>query len=149
MESIEVKKRGRGRPRKRKLNDEESEELKSIANALKKQALDFRWKLLVGRYVLKEYDSVICLRKIVYYNTGFAGPNNIESDCRDRPNNTWHKKQKRQRPNGATMSSTMQTLYIYSVVHSVMFLYTQYLHRILPRVLKYSIINGFVNTQKS
>ncbi|KAJ6403110.1 hypothetical protein OIU84_015099 [Salix udensis] len=53
---MEVKKRGRGRPKKRKLNEEEGEEKKSIANALKKQALDIRWKPLVGRVDYEDGD---------------------------------------------------------------------------------------------
>jgi len=83
MESMEVKKRGRGRPRKRKPNEEESEEMKSIANALKKQALDIRWKPLVGRYVLKEFDSGIFLGKIVNYDTGLYRVDYEDGDCED------------------------------------------------------------------
>ncbi|XP_011005757.1 PREDICTED: uncharacterized protein LOC105111939 [Populus euphratica] len=83
MESMEVKKRGRGRPRKRKPNEEESEEMKSIANALKKQALDFRWKPLVGRFVLKEFDSGIFLGKIVNYDTGLYRVDYEDGDCED------------------------------------------------------------------
>ncbi|KAJ6765759.1 PHD FINGER FAMILY PROTEIN [Salix purpurea] len=83
MESMEVKKRGRGRPKKRKLNEEEGEEKKSIANALKKQALDIRWKPLVGRYVLKEFDSGIFLGKIVCYDTGLYRVDYEDGDFED------------------------------------------------------------------
>ncbi|KAJ6395551.1 hypothetical protein OIU77_020740 [Salix suchowensis] len=80
---MEVKKRGRGRPKKRKLNEEEGEEKKSIANALKKQALDIRWKPLVGRYVLKEFDSGIFLGKIVCYDTGLYRVDYEDGDFED------------------------------------------------------------------
>uniref|UniRef100_A0A6N2L8K3 PHD-type domain-containing protein n=1 Tax=Salix viminalis TaxID=40686 RepID=A0A6N2L8K3_SALVM len=83
MEFTEVKKRGRGRPKKRKLNDEESEDKKLVASALKKQALDFRWKPLVGRYVLKEFESVISLGKIVCYDTGLYRVDYEDRDCED------------------------------------------------------------------
>ncbi|XP_052311875.1 DDT domain-containing protein PTM isoform X2 [Populus trichocarpa] len=83
MEFTEVKKRGRGRPKKRKLNEEESEDKKLVASALKKQALGFRWKPLVGRYVLKEFGSEIFLGKIVYYDTGLYRVDYEDGGCED------------------------------------------------------------------
>ncbi|KAF2300728.1 hypothetical protein GH714_015376 [Hevea brasiliensis] len=45
MEPTEVKKRGRGRPRKRRLDEDEID--KKVDFAIKKQALEMRWKPLV------------------------------------------------------------------------------------------------------
>jgi hypothetical protein len=52
------------------------------------------------------------------------------------------KKQKRQHPHGAIVSSIIQILYIYSVVQSIISLCLQYLYNIflIPYLLKYSII---------
>ncbi|KAJ4843599.1 hypothetical protein Tsubulata_029025 [Turnera subulata] len=85
MEQVEeVKKRGRGRPRKRRRNEEEAEEKKAGLSAAKKQALDFRWRPLVGRYVLKEFEgSGIFLGKIVFYDSGLYRVDYEDGDFED------------------------------------------------------------------
>ncbi|KAF2300663.1 hypothetical protein GH714_015039 [Hevea brasiliensis] len=82
MEPTEVKKRGRGRPRKRRLDEDEID--KKVDFAIKKQALEMRWKPLVGRYLIKEFDgNGIFLGKIVCYDNGLYRVDYEDGDCED------------------------------------------------------------------
>ncbi|KDP34357.1 hypothetical protein JCGZ_11240 [Jatropha curcas] len=82
MEPTEVKKRGRGRPRKRWREEDEID--KKVGFAVKKQFLEMRWKPLVGRYVLKEFNSNgVYLGKIVYYDSGLYRVDYEDGDCED------------------------------------------------------------------
>ncbi|KAF2321699.1 hypothetical protein GH714_001605 [Hevea brasiliensis] len=81
MEPTEVKKRGRGRPRKRRREEDEADKKAGLAI---KQALEMRWKPLVGRYVLKEFDdNGIFLGKIVCYDSGLYRVDYEGGDCED------------------------------------------------------------------
>ncbi|XP_021609320.1 DDT domain-containing protein PTM isoform X2 [Manihot esculenta] len=82
MEPTEVKKRGRGRPRKRRPEEDEIDE--KVGFAIKKQALEMRWKPLVGRYLLKEFDgNGTFLGKIVSYDTGLYRVDYEDGDSED------------------------------------------------------------------
>ncbi|XP_048234477.1 DDT domain-containing protein PTM isoform X2 [Ricinus communis] len=82
MEPPEVKKRGRGRPRKRRREEDEID--KKVEVAIKRQALEMRWKPLVGRYVLKEFDdNGVFLGKIVSYESGLYRVDYEDGDCED------------------------------------------------------------------
>ncbi|XP_065867140.1 DDT domain-containing protein PTM-like [Euphorbia lathyris] len=89
MEPTEVKKRGRGRPKKRRREGDEPEKKQEVALkkqdvALRKQALEMRWKPLVGRYVLKEFNGPgVFLGKIVSYDSGLYRVEYEDGDCED------------------------------------------------------------------
>ncbi|XP_050140472.1 DDT domain-containing protein PTM-like isoform X2 [Malus sylvestris] len=79
MDNPVVKKRGR--PRKRKAEDEK--DLKFGPEA-KKRAVETRLIVLVGRYVLKDFGrSGIFLGKVVYYGAGLYRVNYEDGDCED------------------------------------------------------------------
>jgi hypothetical protein len=66
-------------------------------------------------------------------------PNGIKNGCQAESNNFWHKKQKRQLPITlliSTVSFTVQTFYIYCVVHNAIKLYTQHQHSFFPRIMR-------------
>uniref|UniRef100_A0A2P2JY60 DDT domain-containing protein PTM n=1 Tax=Rhizophora mucronata TaxID=61149 RepID=A0A2P2JY60_RHIMU len=83
--TTEVKKRGRGRPRKRRREEDENDGIDTgVVSAIKKQALELRWKPLVGRYVLKEFEgNGTFLGKVVYYETGLYRVDYEDGDCED------------------------------------------------------------------
>ncbi|WCJ41697.1 metalloendopeptidases zinc ion binding DNA binding [Euphorbia peplus] len=85
MEPTEVKKKARGRPRKRRRGEDEPEKEKKVDMvALKKQALEMRWKPIVGRYVLKEFDDTgVFLGKVVSYDSGLYRVEYEDGDCED------------------------------------------------------------------
>ncbi|XP_050214256.1 DDT domain-containing protein PTM-like [Mercurialis annua] len=84
MEPTDVKKRGRGRPRKRRREEEEVDNNVKVEFSIKKQALEMRWRPLVGRYVLKEFDdNGVFLGKIVSYDSGLYRVDYEDGDCED------------------------------------------------------------------
>ncbi|XP_009337394.2 DDT domain-containing protein PTM [Pyrus x bretschneideri] len=79
MDNPVVKKRGR--PRKRKAEDEKDR--KSGPEA-KKRVVETRSIVLVGRYVLKDFGrSGVFLGRVVYYNAGLYRVNYEDGDCED------------------------------------------------------------------
>lgn len=72
--------RSRGRPRKRRKEDENN----ALGPDTKKQAVETRSVALVGRYVLKEFEgSGIFLGKVVHYDQGLYRVNYEDGDCED------------------------------------------------------------------
>ncbi|CAL0304038.1 unnamed protein product [Lupinus luteus] len=71
--------RSRGRPRKRRRNDEE----KPVAE-LKRQVVETRLIALVGRFVLKKFPrNGVFLGKVVYYECGLYRVHYEDGDCED------------------------------------------------------------------
>lgn len=72
--------RSRGRPRKRRKEDENN----ALGSDTKKQAVETRSVALVGRYVLKEFEgSGIFLGKVVHYDQGLYRVNYEDGDSED------------------------------------------------------------------
>ncbi|KAM5584379.1 DDT domain-containing protein PTM-like [Rosa sericea] len=67
----------RGRPRKRRADD------RKAGPEAKKQALETRSIALLGRYVLKEFESRIYLGKVVFYETGLYRVHYEDGDFED------------------------------------------------------------------
>ncbi|KAJ7981103.1 DDT domain-containing protein PTM [Quillaja saponaria] len=76
--------RSRGRPRKRRKEDENAAHDQKSGPEMKKQALGTRAIALVGRYVLKEFQgSGIFLGKVVFYEYGLYRVNYEDGDSED------------------------------------------------------------------
>jgi hypothetical protein len=65
-----------------------------------------------------------------------ARPNNIGSDGQTRPNNTFWLKNRKDNPPWHLYDTTMQTLYVYSMIHNAMSLYLQYTHDVFLKAFK-------------
>jgi len=62
---------------------------------------------------------------------GQVRSNSIGSGMAVRPNTFWHKRQQKQCLHDVIVLSTVQTFYIYNVVHKVLSLFPQYLYSVL------------------
>lgn len=82
MDPPVVKKRGR--PRKRRAEDENVGDDRKAGPETKKRVVETRTMVLLGRYVLKDFGtSGVFLGKVVYYEAGLYRVNYEDGDCED------------------------------------------------------------------
>lgn len=82
MDPPVVKKRGR--PRKRRAEDENVADDRKAGPETKKRVVETRTMVLLGRYVLKDFGtSGVFLGKVVYYEAGLYRVNYEDGDCED------------------------------------------------------------------